>query len=550
MTLSSSLRDLAFRWIADDPDPATKAELQRVVANAMGQVPGAAEELADRMDGTLTFGTAGLRGPVRAGSNGMNRAVVVRTTAGLAEWLRHKGHAGATVLVGRDARHGSAEFAEAAAGVLTAAGFTVLTMPGPLPTPVTAFLVRSLGAAAGIQITASHNPPADNGYKVYTGVGEPAGSQIVPPDDKLIEAAIRGVPAARMVPVASGALPVTAAQVESYLTHVASLPRGTARDLRVVLTPMHGVGGDTAVEALRRAGFTDVTLVESQAAPDPEFPTVEFPNPEEPGAADQLLSLASSSDADLAIALDPDADRCALGARFADGWLMLRGDETGALLGAHVLSTVDRAAHPDPLVASTIVSSSLLGPIAAALGARHAETLTGFKWLVRAGSGLVFAYEEALGLCVDPSSVCDKDGISASILACDLAATLKAAGRSVPAALDDLAVAHGVYLTDQLSLRFTDTSAIPPMVAALRAGPPSSLGGIPVAADNPAPDIIRLRAEGLRVVIRPSGTEPKVKAYLEVVEPVASPDALPAARTKATDRMAALRTEVTKLLDR
>jgi phosphomannomutase len=548
MSLSSTLRDEAFRWMADDPDPETKAELQRVVANAMGGVSGAADDLADRMNGTLTFGTAGLRGPVRAGSNGMNRAVVIRATAGLAEWLRHKGHAGGTVVVGRDARYGSSDFAEAAAGVLTAAGFTVLTMPGPLPTPITAFLVRSLGAVAGIQITASHNPPADNGYKVYTGVGEPVGSQIVPPDDRLIEAAIRGVPAARTVPLADGAMPVGDALVDSYLEHVASLPRGVARELRVVLTPMHGVGGSTVLDALRRAGFPDVTLVPEQAAPDPDFPTVDFPNPEEPGAADLLLGFAESSDADLAIALDPDADRCALGARFADGWRMLRGDETGALLGAHVLSTLDRAAHPDPLVASTIVSSSLLGHIAAAHGARHAETLTGFKWLVRAGSGLVFAYEEALGLCVDPASVADKDGISASVLACDLAATLKAAGRGVPAALDDLAVAHGVHLTDQLSLRFTDTSAITPMVTALRSSPPASLGGVEVTQDNPAPDIVRLRADGLRVVIRPSGTEPKVKAYLEVVEPVAAPEALEAARTKATERMTALRDEVATLL--
>jgi phosphomannomutase len=548
VSLSSSLRDEAYRWMADDPDPDTKAELQRVVANAMGGVAGAAEDLADRMNGTLTFGTAGLRGPVRAGSNGMNRAVVVRATAGVAEWLRQQGHAGGTVVVGRDARHGSAEFQEAVAGVLTAAGFPVLTMPGPLPTPITAFLVRSLGAVAGIQVTASHNPPADNGYKVYVGFGEPPGSQIVPPDDRLIEAGIRGATAARSVPVAAGAMPVSDAQVDAYLSHVATLPRGTARHLRVVLTPMHGVGGDSALEALRRAGFTDVTLVPEQAAPDPDFPTVDFPNPEEPGAADLLLAFASSSGADLAIALDPDADRCALGVRFADGWRMLRGDETGALLGAHVLSTVDRVAHPDPLVASTIVSSSLLGLIAAAAGARHAETLTGFKWLVRAGAGLVFAYEEALGLCVDPDSVCDKDGISASILACDLAATLKAAGRALPDALDDLAVAHGVHLTDQVSLRFTDVAAIGPMVAALRTDPPTRLGGAEVRQDNPAPDIIRLRAAGLRVVIRPSGTEPKVKAYLEVVEPVASPDTLAAARTAAAQRMSALRDEIAALL--
>jgi phosphomannomutase len=545
MTLSSTLRDEAFRWIADDPDPDAKAELQRVVANAMGGVPGAAEDLADRMNGTLSFGTAGLRGPVRAGPNGMNRAVVVRATAGVAEWLRHKGHAGGTVVVGRDARYGSAVFLEAAAGVLAAAGFSVLTMPGPLPTPITAFLVRALGAVAGIQITASHNPPADNGYKVYTDDG----AQIVPPDDRLIEAGIRGAPAARSVPVAGAAVPVGEELVDSYLSHVASLARGSARDLRVVLTPMHGVGGDTVAEALRRAGFGDVTLVESQAAPDPDFPTVAFPNPEEPGASDLLLELASASDADLAIALDPDADRCALGARFPDGWRMLRGDETGALLGAHVLSTLDKVAHPDPLVASTIVSSSLLGRVAQTYGARHAETLTGFKWLVRAGGGLVFAYEEALGLCVDPASVRDKDGISASVLACDLAATLKAAGRSLPDALDDLAVAHGVHLTDQISLRFTDVAAIGPMVAALRSSPPSSLSGVAVTQDNPAPDIVRLRADGLRVVIRPSGTEPKVKAYLEVVEPVSSPQALTEARTKATERINALRTEITNLLN-
>ncbi len=548
MSLSSALRDEAFRWMADDPDPDTKLELQRVVAAAMGGTPGAVEDLADRMDGTLAFGTAGLRGPVRAGSNGMSRAVVLRATAGVAEWLRHKGHAGGTVVVGRDARHGSAEFMAAAAGVLSAAGFSVLTMPGPLPTPVTAFLVRSLGAVAGIQITASHNPPADNGYKVYTGIDDPAGSQIVPPDDRLIEAGIRGAPAARSVPVAEGAVPVSDAQVDSYLSHVAALPRGAARDLRVVLTPMHGVGGDTALEALRRAGFTDVSLVGEQASPDPDFPTVAFPNPEEPGASDLLLAFAESSGADLAIALDPDADRCALGARFPDGWRMLRGDETGTLLGAHVLSTLDRVAHPDPLVASTIVSSSLLGPVAAAMGARHAETLTGFKWLVRAGQGLVFAYEEALGVCVDPAAVQDKDGISASVLAADLAATLKATGRSLPDALDDLAVAHGVYLTDQVALRFTDVAGIRPMVAALRAEPPATLGGVAVTGDVPADDILRLRAEGLRVVVRPSGTEPKVKAYLEVVEPVGSPEALPAARAAAARRMADLRDEVAGLL--
>lgn len=537
MSLSSELRDRAFRWIADDPDTATRTELQQVTARAMGGDPAAVDELTDRMNGTLTFGTAGLRGPVRAGSNGMNRAVVVRATHGVAEWLKFQGHAGGTVIVGRDARHGSAEFAAAAAEVLSAAGFVVLTMPGPLPTPVTAFHVRSLGAVAGIQVTASHNPPADNGYKVYAADG----AQIVPPDDGLIETAIRSAPAALSVPTGPGAVPLT--DVSGYVARIATLPHGVARDLRVVLTPMHGVGGATALEALQAAGFTDVRLVEAQAEPDPDFPTVTFPNPEEPGAADLLLAFASEVDADLAIALDPDADRCALGVRDADGWRMLRGDETGVLLGSHVLSTV---AGVNPLVASTVVSSSMLALVAAAHGARHVETLTGFKWLMRAGEGLVFAYEEALGLSVDPDFVRDKDGISAAVLACDMAATLKAAGRTLLDALDDLSARHGVHLTDQVSLRFDDASAMAPMVAALRAAPPATLAGVPVAQDNPAPDIVRLRGDGVRVVVRPSGTEPKVKAYLEIVTPVTADVA--SARTSAATRLAALREEVTTLL--
>ena len=537
MSLSSELRDRAFRWIADDPDTATRTELQQVTARAMGGDPAAVDELTDRMNGTLTFGTAGLRGPVRAGSNGMNRAVVVRATHGVAEWLKYSGHAGGTVVVGRDARHGSADFAAAVAEVLTAAGFVVRTMPGPLPTPVTAFHVRSLGAVAGIQITASHNPPADNGYKVYAADG----AQIVPPDDGLIETAIRSAPPALSVPVSPGALPLD--DISGYVARIATLPRGAARDLRVVLTPMHGVGGETALEALRAAGFTDVRLVSSQAEPDPDFPTVAFPNPEEPGAADLLLAFASEVDADLAVALDPDADRCALGVQDAGGWRMLRGDETGVLLGNHVLSTVSSV---NPLVASTIVSSSMLSLVAAAHGARHAETLTGFKWLMRAGEGLVFAYEEALGLSVDPDFVRDKDGISAAVLACDLAATLKVAGRTLLDVLDELSVAHGVHLTDQLSLRFDDVSAMAPMVAALRSAPPATLAGVPVTQDNPAPDIVRLRGDGVRVVVRPSGTEPKVKAYLEVVTPVTAE--LAPARASATARLSELREEVRGLL--
>ncbi|HYS34450.1 MAG TPA: phospho-sugar mutase, partial [Pseudonocardiaceae bacterium] len=404
--LPTHLRDETFRWLADDIDPTAQAELQAVLAMAMTGDQAAGAELADRMSGSLTFGTAGLRGPVRAGRNGMNRAVVTRTTAGVAAWLSVHGHAGGTVVIGRDARHGSEEFHADAADVLAAAGFDVRVLPEPLPTPILAFAVGHLNAVAGIQITASHNPPADNGYKLYDNTG----GQIVPPTDREVEAAIAGAPPAVSVPRTRTWTAIGPELVEAYLDRVAGLPRGTARNLRIVLTPMHGVGGTTAVEALRRAGFTDVRVVRSQAVPDADFPTVAFPNPEEPGATDELLALAKETDADLAIALDPDADRCALGIPDHDGWHMLRGDQTGSLLGAYVLSTLDRTMTTDPLVATTIVSSELLHAIANEHGARYAETLTGFKWLVRAGAGLVFAYEEALGLCVDPATVRDKDG--------------------------------------------------------------------------------------------------------------------------------------------
>jgi phosphomannomutase len=544
--LTSELRDRAYRWIADDVDPAARTELQKVLAQAMGGSEAAVAELADRMSGPLTFGTAGLRGPVRAGPNGMNRAVVIRTTAGVVAWLVHKGHTSGTVVVGRDARTGSAEFFRDVVGVLTAAGFQVCPLDGPLPTPMTAFAVRHLGAIAGIQITASHNPPADNGYKLY----DSSGTQIVPPDDRLIEAAIRDTPPPVSIPVAPVAPATRQDVLDAYYARAATLPRGTARDLKIALTPMHGVGGAPAVEALRQAGFTDVHVVMEQAAPDPAFPTVSFPNPEEPGATDLLLSLAASVGADLAVALDPDADRCALGIPAADGWRMLRGDETGALLGHHVLSTLDRAANPDPLVATTIVSSSLLGAIAAAQGARYDETLTGFKWLVRAGdgqgTGLVFAYEEALGNCVDPSFVRDKDGISAAIVACDLAATLKASGRTLVDVLDSLATAHGVHVTDQVSLRVTELSVIRDLMNQLRATPPTSLGAIEVTAEFPQPDILRLTGEGVRVIIRPSGTEPKLKAYLEVVTPVTT--SLADARAAATSRLSTVHASVKELL--
>ncbi|MGH3950381.1 MAG: phospho-sugar mutase, partial [Pseudonocardiaceae bacterium] len=304
-----ALRDAALRWIADDVDESTRSELQQVLVAAMVGDAAAADDLGDRMAGPIGFGTAGLRGPVRAGPNGMNRAVVVRATAGVADWLAAQGYPGGVVVVGRDARRWSDAFACDVAGVLTAAGFEVRVLRDPLPTPVLAFAVRRLGAAAGIQITASHNPPADNGYKLYSG----SGAQIVPPADREIEAAIAAVPGAVSVPRSGNGTVLGEDVLDAYLDRVAALPRDSARNLRIALTPLHGVGGAIAVEALRRAGFTDVHVVSEQFTPDANFPTVDFPNPEEPGAPERLLDLAATAHADLAIAFDPDADRCALG---------------------------------------------------------------------------------------------------------------------------------------------------------------------------------------------------------------------------------------------
>lgn len=550
--LTPTRRDAAMRWIADDPDPDTRVELQRVLAAALTGDQEAVADLTDRMAATLRFGTAGLRGPVRAGPNGMNVAVVRRTTAGLAHWLRARGRAGAPVVVGRDARRGSETFAAAAAEVLAGAGFAVRTLPGPLPTPVLAFAVREIGATAGVQITASHNPPADNGYKVYVDDG----GQLAPPADTEIEAAIAAAPPAVSVRVGPphGIVDVR----EAYLDRVAALPRGTARTLRIALTPLHGVGGETTVLALARAGFTDVHVVTAQAVPDAAFPTVAFPNPEEPGVTDALLATAERVGADLAVALDPDADRCALGVPTPAGWRMLTGDETGGLLGDHIL----RHGTGDRLVATTVVSSSMLRSIAAGYGARFAETLTGFKWIARAGAGLVYGYEEALGYCVDPDAVRDKDGIAAAVLAADLAATLKAGGSGLLEHLDELATAHGVHATAGLPVRM-EPAARDAVVERLRARPPEGW-----AADRPAPDVLVLRRRGSaasagergadrgreptvetseRAVIRPSGTEPKLKAYLQVVEPVSGD--LPAARAAADARLHALRAEVEAMID-
>ncbi|WP_329019057.1 phospho-sugar mutase [Micromonospora rifamycinica] len=560
------IRDQARRWLDDDPDPASRDELRAV----LDRLPASAPELADRFAGPLTFGTAGLRGPLRAGPNGMNLAVVTRAAAGLVGWLAAEGGEGPLV-IGYDARHGSREFAERTARVATGAGRPALLLPRPLPTPVLAYAVRRLDGVAGVMVTASHNPPQDNGYKVYLGAGLGgalgAGAQIVPPADAGIEAAIRAVGPLAQVPLGPPGQVLGDDLVAAYVERaVAVIDPGGPRDLRVAYTPLHGVGAAVLTAAFARAGFPVPGVVPDQAEPDPAFPTVSFPNPEEPGAVDRLVALAEATDADLAIANDPDADRCAVvvrepvpspaaavpsGAGVAgagSGWRMLRGDEVGVLLADHLMRR-----GVDGLYATTIVSSSLLRAMCAARGRAYDETLTGFKWIVRAGGGtppLAYGYEEALGYCVAPDHVRDKDGITAALTVAELAAGLKAQGRTLTDRLDELAAEFGVHHTDQLSVRVDDLRIIADAMARVRAATPTTLLGAPVTEAQdllPAADVVILRTAAARVVIRPSGTEPKLKAYLEVVEPVADGD-VPAARSRAAAALTTLRAEVTTAL--
>jgi phosphomannomutase len=535
--MRAELRAAAEEWLAEDPDPATRADLRGLLD------AGDEAAVADRFAGRLAFGTAGLRGPLRAGPNGMNRAVVRRTAAGLAAYLRQEQLAG-PVVIGYDARHGSADFARDSAAVLTGAGFAAKVLPRPLPTPVLAYAVRLFGAAAGVMVTASHNPPRDNGYKVYG----PDGAQIVPPVDAAIEAAIGAVGPLRTVPMNDGYDVLGEQVLESYLDRVAAVPLTPHRRLRTVHTALHGVGAGVLRAAFARAGFPAPAEVAEQAEPDPDFPTTVFPNPEEPGALDLALALAAGTGADLLIANDPDADRCSVAVPTRTGWRQLTGDELGVLLADHLVRAGRRGTY-----ATTIVSSSMLGTLCRTRGVPYGETLTGFKWIVRAAADLAFGYEEALGYCVQPSAVLDKDGVSAALLAADLAAALKADGRTLTDRLDELAAELGLHATAPVTLRVTDLAEIDAAMARLRAAPPDRLLDRPVTGVDdllPDADVVRLRADGVRVVVRPSGTEPKLKAYLEVVVPVpgAEPAAVPAARDAAGAQLDRLKAELAPLL--
>jgi phosphomannomutase len=675
--IPDGLRSQVEAWIREDPDPGDQAELRALLtAGERGGEAGrtALGGLTDRFAGRLRFGTAGLRGQVGAGPNRMNRAVVRAATAALGGWLHEHGPgapaaagagrevlrpgrqkrrdgapalpssgstAGLAVVIGCDARHRSGAFADEAAAVLTGAGIGVHLLPRPNPTPLLAFAIRHLSAAAGIMITASHNPAADNGYKLYLGDG----AQIVPPVDAQIEAAIGGLgplsqipagsldgplvtrhgdeiaqayldaivaasPAPSAAPTPSAAPAPTAAPPAGArpgasspapqpgtATPAGQRPGAVAMPLRVVYTALHGVAASLALRAIDRAGFPPPLVVAAQEKPDPDFPTVAFPNPEEPGTLDLALAQARAEDADLVLANDPDGDRLAVAvpdSAWPGGWRVLSGDQVGALIGWYLLERT--ATGPEAgqrLVVTTVVSSTLLGKIAAAAGARYAETLTGFKWIVRAGQGhpgrrFLFGYEEALGYAVG-DVVRDKDGISAALALLSLAATARAAGRTLLDRWDALEAEHGVHLTTQVTLHAPSPAGI---MGRLRAAPPATLAGQPVTgaedlaagaagaawADTaagagatgaagagpaagagaggtagarepglPPADVLIYRLPGARVVIRPSGTEPKLKAYLEVVEP-ATPQTLAATRMAAAEQLGPLRAAVADLV--
>ncbi|WP_349828117.1 phospho-sugar mutase [Brevibacterium litoralis] len=577
-------------WIADDPDPVTREELSVLLDAALAGpdtsgVDTATDPAAARADlealflGPLEFGTAGLRGALGAGPHRMNRAVVIRAAAGLSAFLSEAVGPGFSVVIGCDARYGSVEFARDTAAVVTAAGGRAMLLPEHLPTPVTAFALTAFGADAGVMVTASHNPPQDNGYKVYLGeaplravhdgrlpdapaefvdperavalAADGAGAQIVPPFDAMIATRIAAVESVATVPRAEEGWERLGDEVaESYLQSLEALgDRLGARrdgDLRVVLTSLHGVGGHTMATALRRAGFTDLHEVPAQSQPDPDFPTVDFPNPEEAGALDAAYALAAEVDADLVIANDPDADRFSAAVPVAGdggtaGWRQLSGDEVGLLLGETVASRSSGG-----VLASSVVSSRGLAAVAQAHGLAHVPTLTGFKWISRV-PGIVFGYEEALGYCVDPDVVRDKDGMSAALVFCGLVSRLAAAGRSVEDELARIRARDGVYLTGPLTFRLSDLSVVPGVLRGLLTAPPATLGGVPVSGVTdmsvgtdtlPPTTGVMVHMGADRVVVRPSGTEPKLKCYLEVVQAVPSgaesdvPAALDAARAR------------------
>ncbi len=543
----------ALAWADDDPDPVTRDQVISLAEASRAGDAAAESRLRSAFDGTLTFGTAGIRGAMGGGPSRMNRAVVMRAAAGLAEHVRALG--GQSVVIGFDARHRSDEFAHDAAAVIDGAGLTALVLPRALPTPVLAYAVLHLGVDAGVMVTASHNPAGDNGFKVYLG----SGVQITPPHDAQIASRIAAIATVKGLPLGDDWTTLDDSVLNDYLaTAAAVVCEAAPRSLTTVYTPMHGVGGRPFLAVMEAAGFSPPVVVAEQFEPHAEFPTVPFPNPEEPGAMDLALAAATRVDADVVIAHDPDADRCAVGVRWGNGHRLLTGDEVGLLLGWWAVERGRRGWAPAPTgcFATSIVSSSLLGAIATDAGLRHQVTLTGFKWIASIDD-LEYGYEEALGYCVDPAHVRDKDGITAGLRVLELIATLKAEGRGAHDVLDEITRRHGVHLTGLLSLRFDHTAEVTPLMARLRDSPPTRLGEFIVESavdlehgylDLPPTAGFRYSlGEAGRVVVRPSGTEPLLKCYVEVVLPAR--DDIAVTRAEAERQLAAIGATLTELLE-
>lgn len=504
-------------WISDDPDPLTALQLQTLLDS------GDEATLKKYFNGFLQFGTAGLRGPVGPGPSCMNRAVVGRTAAGIVEYMKQRGMT--KVVIGRDARYGSEDYTFETAEIMSGAGMDVYILPRPLPTPVLAFATAHLKCDIGIMVTASHNPPQDNGYKVYIGPTADginyASSQIISPTDGFIAAEIDAITSLKALPRAKKWIVLGEEVVTEYIKRTSALaPR--PGDITIVYTAMHGVGTETVQRVFNHAGFATLLLVDEQCAPDPDFPTVVFPNPEEPGAIDLALKKARDFGADLVIANDPDADRCAVAINDPKvGWRMLRGDELGIVLGEWIARS-----KPTGIFANSIVSSSALRKICTHYGITFEEVLTGFKWLAKI-EDLAFGYEEAIGYAVDSGNVNDKDGISAAIFVAQIAMDLKRDGLTISDLLNEVWARHGFHGTEQISIRVTDMSAITRVLTRLRQNPPQEIAGravesiddlaAPTSALPPTDGLRIWLAGGIRVIVRPSGTEAKMKCYIEVI---------------------------------
>jgi phosphomannomutase len=509
-------------WIADDPDPITAAALQALVDS------GDEAALRPFFSGFLQFGTAGLRGPNGPGPSSMNRAVVGRAAAGIAAYMRKRGMT--RVVIGRDARYGSHDYAIESAEIFNGAGMEVFLLPRALPTPVLAYATTALKADVGVMVTASHNPPQDNGYKVYIGPDADgiayASSQIISPTDGLIATEIAAITSLKSQPRGSQWSVLDEKLIDEYIMRTARLAHNPGT-LKIVYTAMHGVGTETLKKVFAEAGFPDLILVTEQAEPDPDFPTVAFPNPEEPGAIDLALATARKNGADLVIANDPDADRCAAAIKDRSGqWRMLRGDELGVIFGEWIARSAPRGTF-----GNSIVSSSILKKISAHYGVDFKEVLTGFKWLAKI-EDLAFGYEEAIGYAVDSETVNDKDGISAALFLAQIATDLAVQGKDLNDLLDEVWARHGFHGTEQISIRVADMGAITTLLSGLRTNPPREIAGRAVESIDdlaaptdglPPTDGLRIwLTGGVRIIIRPSGTEAKLKCYIEVITPDSS----------------------------